>query len=99
MSDVIVYEAWLDVAQGYREIVIASLVLPIVFLRKLLGVPDGKSVLPHLNKYFILAWVLLGLSIALGILYESVATCRVVQAKTGLFAWPCFVPPAPTLII
>lgn len=93
MSDEkIIFEAWLELAQGYREVVTAAFLLPIFFLRQIIGVDEGKSVVPHINLFFIISWIFLALSVASGILYENAATCIILQAETNKTGFACNFP-------
>lgn len=75
--DVAVMQAWLSVASDYSNLAVASLILPIVFLRNLLGVPEGKALYPYINKFLYASWVILFVSIGLGMLYQAIATCYI----------------------
>ena len=93
MSDEkIIFEAWLELAQGYREVVIAAFVLPILFLRQIIGLEEGKSVVPHINLFFIISWLCLTVSVASGILYENAATCIILQGETNKTGLACNLP-------
>jgi hypothetical protein len=86
--DVAVMQAWLSVASDYSKLATGALILPVIFLRNLLGIPEGKSLYPYINKFLIASWVLLFISIGLGMLYQSVATCYIGShlVERGAFA-------------
>ena len=88
-ADIAVKKAWLDVAADFTQLALASLVLPIIFIRKILGVPDGQSIRKHLNVFLYGSWASLFLSIALGMLYQGVATCYIGTHLVGRTAFAC----------
>ena len=94
--DVAVMQAWLSVASDYSKLAVASLILPIVFLRNLLGVPEGKSLYAYINKYLYASWLILFISIGLGMLYQAIATCYIGAHLVNKSAFACNFPAQPT---
>lgn len=88
-ADIAVMTAWLNVASEFTQLALAALVLPIVFVRKFLGVPDGQSLRKFLNPYLYSSWFFLFTSIALGMLYQGVATCYIGSHLVGRTAFAC----------
>jgi hypothetical protein len=76
-NDIEVMKAWLEVSKDFTQLAIGALVLPISFIRMILGVPNGKSIKPYLNNYLYGAWLFLFSSIGFGMLYQGVATCYI----------------------
>lgn len=72
-------QAWIELASGNMQIAIGALILPIVFLRQVIGIPDGQSISSRLNKWLYTSWALLCLSILSWMFYQSIAICRVGQ--------------------
>lgn len=64
----------------------ASLVLPILFLRSFLGVPDDKPILSKLSCLVFVAWTLLFFAIAFGILFYY-ASAKWVKLSLGQPVW------------
>jgi hypothetical protein len=77
------YQKVVDVVVGLST---ASLILPILFLRSFLGVPESVPVLPKLNGWAFAAWVLLVLSITFGIAFYY-ASAKWVKLALGQPVW------------
>jgi hypothetical protein len=88
-ADIAVMTTWLDVSADFTQLALASLVLPIVCIKIYLGVPDGQSVRKYLNTFLYCSWVSLFISIALGMLYQEVATCNIGSHLVGRAAFAC----------
>lgn len=87
--DIAVMQAWISVASDYSKLAVAALVLPIVFLRNLLGIPEGTSLYPYINRFLYASWVFLFISIGLGMLYQAVATCYIGTHLVDRGAFSC----------
>jgi len=87
--DVAVMQAWLSVASDYSKLAVAALVLPIIFLRNMIGVPEGKSLYPFINKFLYCSWAMLFISIGLGMLYQAIATCYIGTHLVNRTAFAC----------
>jgi hypothetical protein len=48
-NDIEVMKARLEVSKDFTQLAIGALVLPISFIRMILGVPNGKSIKPKLS--------------------------------------------------
>lgn len=90
--DVAVMQAWIAVASDYSKLAVAALILPIIFLRNLLGIPDGKSLYPYINKLLYASWIFLFISIGLGMLYQAIATCYIGTHLVNRAAFACKFP-------
>jgi len=87
-----VMKAWMAVASDYHKLAVGALILPIVFLRNLLGVPEGEALYPYINKYLYISWGLLFSSVGLGMLYHATATCIVAEHLVDIGAPACALP-------
>ena len=84
-------EGKLDVNKQYQEaikivinLVAASLVLPIVFLKNILGVPEA-DIKAHLDCMAYASWVLLGMSLLACVGFYFFST-KVTKAVYGMYA-------------
>ena len=66
-------------ASYLTQMSVASLILPIFFIRDIMGVPENESIGDHINLYIILSWVLLFTAIGSGIWYQYVATKKIIE--------------------
>jgi len=71
------YQKVVDVVLGLAT---ASLILPILFLRTFMGVPESQPVLSKLNCWAYTAWVLLAPSIMFGAVFYYASAKWVKQA-------------------
>jgi hypothetical protein len=62
-----------DNAKTYTQVAIAALLLPITFIRQVIGVPPTEAIGPHLNWVLKSSWLLLLIAIASGLLYQYIA--------------------------
>lgn len=65
-----IMSAYSDNAKTYNQVSMAALFLPIVFLQKVLGTPDGELRPPW---PMVVSWVLFLVSIGAGLLYQLLA--------------------------
>lgn len=70
-------ESWRSLASEFSQLAVAALILPIVFLRKIIGVPDGQGLASKINKWLYISWALLFVSIGLSMAYQSTAICKI----------------------
>lgn len=80
---------YIDTAKGVIQLATASLVLPILFLREIVGVTEGKPLDAFVNFYLKSSWLLLLVSIGLGLFYQSRASNRIEQKLDGTFKKSC----------
>ncbi|NQU84183.1 MAG: hypothetical protein HQ541_00325 [Mariniphaga sp.] len=73
---------YISVAKSIIQLAVGSLILPIIFLRDILGIQEGFPLKPHLNFWFYLSWGMILVSIAFGLLYQSHA-CQRIERKFG----------------
>jgi|GEM_PF-2222896 len=76
-------ERWSQTAKDCTQIATAGLILPVFFIRDVLGVPAGKPLGPALHWPFYLSWSLLGLAVLIGLLYQATVTRLIEQALVG----------------
>jgi hypothetical protein len=85
----------MEVNERYQKVVdtvvnlaTASLVLPILFFRSFLGVPEDKPILSKLNGWAYLAWALLFFSIACGMVfyYTSAKWAKIAHGQRVRFS-------------
>ena len=67
-------------AKTYTQVSIAALLLPITFIRQVLGVPPTKSIVESLSWPLYPSWALLLVAIAAGLLYQYIAV-KLVEAR------------------
>lgn len=72
-----------EVQKTYTQYAVASLVLPITFLRDLLGIPKDEALQPFLNYWLWLGWVGLLVCIAASLAYQTVAAKRIAEYTGG----------------
>ena len=82
-------QIWSGIAADIIQLATAALVLPILFLRKVLAVPEQESLSSHLNKWLYLSWVFLFLAIGIGVFYRASNTCLIGKELTGLGGGTC----------
>ena len=69
-----------DNAKTYTQVAIAALLLPITFIRQVIGVAPNAPIEPHLNWVLISSWLLFLIAIASGLLYQYIAV-KLVEAE------------------
>lgn len=74
---VVMMQGWLAVSSDNMQLAVASLVLPVVFLRQVLGVPEGETLSSRLNGWLYASWLILLVSIGFWMFYQTIATCRI----------------------
>jgi hypothetical protein len=67
-------------AKTYTQVSIAALLLPITFIRQVLGVPPNVSIATSLWWPLYSSWALLLVAIAAGLLYQYIAV-KLVEAR------------------
>lgn len=72
-----------DVQKTYTQYAVASLVLPLTFLRDLLGIPKEAAVGPFVNYWLWLGWVGLLVCIGASLAYQTVASRRIAEYLGG----------------
>lgn len=70
-------ESWRSLASEFGQLAVAALVLPIIFLRNIIGVPEGQGLASRINKWLYISWALLFVSIGLSMAYQSTAICKI----------------------
>ena len=58
----------------------------------MIGVSEGKSLYPFINKFLYCSWVMLFISIGLGMLYQAIATCYIGTHLVNKTAFACSFP-------
>ena len=82
-------QIWSSIAADIIQLATAALVLPILFLRKVLAVPESESLSPFLNKWLYSSWICLFFTIGIGVYYRAVNTCLIGEALTGNAGGTC----------
>jgi len=82
-------KGYIDIAKGVMPLAVASLMLPIFFLRQIVGVNEGESLSTHINYLLICSWVLLLVSVCLGLIYQFIASNRIEQKLDGTWEPSC----------
>lgn len=72
-----------EVQKSYTQYAVASLVLPLTFIRDLLGVPKETALQPYLNYWLWIGWVGLLVCIASSLVYQTVAAKRIAEYVGG----------------
>lgn len=67
-------------AKTYTQVSIAALLLPITFIRQVLGVAPTESMTKYIGWALVLSWLLLLVAIAAGLLYQYIAV-KLVEAR------------------
>jgi hypothetical protein len=65
---------WMEAAKGCNQLSMAALVLPVFFLRTVLGIPPDQALVAHIDLALWISWGFLSVSIALGLAYQLIAT-------------------------
>ena len=82
-------QIWSGIAADIIQLATAALVLPILFLRKVLAVPEQESLSSYLNKWLYSSWVFLFLTIGTGVFYRAANTCLIGKELTGSGGGTC----------
>jgi hypothetical protein len=72
-----------EVQKTYTQYAVGSLVLPLTFLRDLLGIPKEAAVGPYVNYWLWLGWVGLLACIGASLAYQTVASRRIAEYLGG----------------
>lgn len=72
-------EGWSQVAKDCTQVAVAALVLPVVFIRTVVGIEEGQPIRDALNGWFYASWGLLAIAIALGFMYQ-ISSARLIQS-------------------
>ena len=67
-------------AKTYTQVSIAGLILPINFIRQVLGVTQEKAIKEYLTWPLVLSWLLFLIAIATGLLYQYIAV-KLIEAR------------------
>lgn len=71
------------------QIAVASLILPIIFFKDIIGVKDDIPIVNGLNCQIIFSWISLFISIGCGIWYQDIATRKIIKGnRFGLKRYP-----------
>jgi hypothetical protein len=81
---------WLETAKGLTQIALAALILPVFFLRDILGVAAGSALRPHLNAWLIASWASFMVAIVCGTVYQMTAARLIGDAYSGTVTRPLF---------
>lgn len=82
-------QIWSGIAADIIQLATAALVLPILFLRKVLAVPESESLSSYLNKWLYSSWIFLFLTIGTGVYYRAANTCLIGKDLTDLGGGTC----------
>ena len=66
-----------DNAKTYTQISTAALILPIIFIRQVLGIEPSQSIKENLDWALVISWIFFLLAIAAGLFYQYVAVKRI----------------------
>ncbi len=72
-----------DVQRTYTQYAVASLVLPLTFLRDLLGIPKETALAAYIDGWLWVGWVGLLVSILFSLAYQTVAARRIAEFTGG----------------
>lgn len=81
---------WLETAKSLTQIASAALILPVFFLRDVLGVPAGAALGPHLDMWLVVAWACFMAAIVFGVLYQVTAARLIGDAYGGTATRPLY---------
>jgi hypothetical protein len=70
-------QKYIEATKSVVQLAIGSLILPIFFIRKILGKPEGQSVSQYIDWIIITSWVCLGISVGAGAVYHWLAVSRI----------------------
>jgi hypothetical protein len=82
-----------DVQRSFTQYAVASLVLPLTFLRDLLGIPKEVALAGYIDSWLWIGWVGLLLTILFSLAYQTIAARRIAEVTGGapfLFTYPRF---------
>jgi hypothetical protein len=84
-------ERWSVTAKDCTQMATAALVLPTVFIRNLLSVPENDEIWSKLDWPFITSWSCLGVAILTGLTYQ-ITVARLMQHALGATGAPKLYP-------
>jgi hypothetical protein len=64
-------------AKTYTQVAIAALLLPITFIRQVIGVAQNEPIKAYLDWVLVSSWLLFLVAIASGLLYQYIAVKRI----------------------
>jgi hypothetical protein len=76
-------KGYAEVSKTYVQLAVGSLVLPLTFIRDVLGVKSGEALKPFINGYLWCGWLMLLTCIATGLIYQVVAARRIAEFTGG----------------
>ncbi|HFB64142.1 MAG TPA: hypothetical protein ENJ60_01255 [Aeromonadales bacterium] len=82
-------QIWSGIAADIIQLAIAALILPILFLRKIIAIPDSMSLAPFLNRWLYASWISLFLTIGIGVYYRTVNTCLIGKELVNKLGYSC----------
>lgn len=97
--EVAMYTAWLDVVKDFAAVAAATLVVPIVFFRKVIGVGDAQPIRRSLAKPLAVSWGAIFLALLLSFVYRIGSTCKIGEQYVARTAWSCWIPLQPTFVV
>lgn len=80
---ILIMKGYSEVQKTYTQYAVASLLLPITFLRDLLGIPKDAALQAYLNYWLWLGWAGLLVCIASSMAYQTVAARRIAEHTGG----------------
>jgi hypothetical protein len=72
-----------DVQKAYTQYAVGSLVLPLTFLKDILGIPKDTSVAPYVNYWLWLGWLGLLVCIGASMAYQTASARRIAEFTGG----------------
>jgi hypothetical protein len=81
---------FIQTAQVINQLTVGALILPIIFIRDILGISETESMIKHLNTFFYISWFLMILTIGFSISYQTLAAKRIEQYYLGTMKGPKF---------
>ena len=72
-----------DVQKTYTQYAVGSLVLPLTFLRELLGIPKDTPIEPYINYFLWVGWIGLLTCVGTSLAYQTVAARRIAEYLGG----------------
>lgn len=80
---VLMMKGYSEVQKTYTQYAVASLLLPLTFIRELLGVPKDAALQPYVNHWLWIGWTALLVCIASSLVYQTVAARRIAEYTGG----------------
>jgi len=79
---------FINTAQVINQLTVGALILPIIFIRDILGISETESMIDHLNFFFYVSWFLMILTIGFSVSYQTIAAKRIEQYYLGIIKGP-----------